>query len=351
MPVPPAPPLLLTADAALRAELTRLAAAAGVTPDCTGSVVEALRLWSAASVVLVGADLVEEVADAAPVRRSLVHVVGLQEPSDAVYRPALGFGAERVLTLPRAEATVIDLFTDSDDGTSAYGALVGVIGGAGGVGSSIFAAALAQTLGEVGGALLVDADEHGAGVDRILGLGSAFGVRWDALAQSTGRLSARSLREALPRRGGLSVLAWPVDRSFAVSATVTREVLSAGRRGYPVVVVDLPRQPDPVAEEVLRHCDLVLLVCTTTAPAAAAATRVAARVPTSRSWVVLRGGVALGSDVETLLGLPVLRAMADQRGLDEAIGLGLGPLRSRRGPLARAAASAANLVLTLPGAR
>jgi hypothetical protein len=28
--------------------------------------------------------------------------------------------------------------------------------------------------------------------------------------------------------------------------------------------------------------------------------------------------------------------MSDQRGLDEAVGLGLGPLRSRRGPLGRA---------------
>jgi hypothetical protein len=37
------------------------------------------------------------------------------------------------------------------------------------------------------------------------------------------------------------------------------------------------------------------------------------------------------------VGLPVLAAMADQRGLAESIDLGLGPLRSRRGPLARAA--------------
>jgi hypothetical protein len=37
--------------------------------------------------------------------------------------------------------------------------------------------------------------------------------------------------------------------------------------------------------------------------------------------------------------------MGDQRGLDEAISLGVGPLRSRRGALARAAGQAAEFVL------
>ena len=41
----------------------------------------------------------------------------------------------------------------------------------------------------------------GPGVDRVLGLEDHDGFRWDALCQTTGRLSARALREALPRRG------------------------------------------------------------------------------------------------------------------------------------------------------
>jgi hypothetical protein len=36
--------------------------------------------------------------------------------------------------------------------------------------------------------------------------------------------------------------------------------------------------------------------------------------------------------------------MGDQRGLDEAISLGIGPLRSGRGPLARAARQAADVI-------
>jgi hypothetical protein len=41
--------------------------------------------------------------------------------------------------------------------------------------------------------------------------------------------------------------------------------------------------------------------------------------------------------VAALVGAPVLAMMADQRGLAEALDLGLGPVRSRRGPLAAAA--------------
>jgi hypothetical protein len=49
--------------------------------------------------------------------------------------------------------------------------------------------------------------------------------------------------------------------------------------------------------------------------------------------------------VGRLLQLPVLATMADQRGLDEAIDLGAGPLRSRRGPLARAARAVADALV------
>jgi hypothetical protein len=54
--------------------------------------------------------------------------------------------------------------------------------------------------------------------------------------------------------------------------------------------------------------------------------------------VVLRGEAFDAADVMRAVGLPVLAQMRDQRGLDEAVDLGLGPLRSARGPLARAAA-------------
>ena len=55
--------------------------------------------------------------------------------------------------------------------------------------------------------------------------------------------------------------------------------------------------------------------------------------------LVVRGS---GMDDDTLgraVGAPVLHRMGDQRGLAEAIDVGLGPVRSRRGPLGRVASS------------
>lgn len=344
LPVPP--PLLVTDDDVLLTEVLRLAAAAGVVPHVVADEGAALQLWSAAPLVLVGADKAARMARAQPPRRPGVHVVGVGALPDLLFRDALACSAESVAALPASEAWLVELLTDAADGSASRGTVIGVIGGAGGVGATVFAAALGQVLGAQNGALLIDADVGGAGLDRVLGLEKASGVRWDALVQATGRLSARSLREAMPGRDGLSVLTWPVDRSPGLPAFAVREALSAGARGFRSVIVDLPRHPDPVTDEVLPRCDHVLLVCTTTVPAVTAGARVARRLPRSTSQVVLRdrtGGVNQ-FDVARLLRLPVLTSMGDQRGLDEAISLGAGPLRFRRGNLARAAREVASAV-------
>ena len=352
VPVPPLgpPPLLITDDEVLLTEVLRLAAAAGVVPQVVGDEGAALQLWPAAPLVLVGADRADRMARAEPPRRPGVHVVGVGALPDLLFRDALACSAESVAALPASDAWLVELLTDSADGAASRGTVIGVIGGAGGVGATVFAAALGQVLGSRGGALLVDADVGGAGLDRVLGLEKAAGVRWDALVQATGRLSARSLREAVPGRDGLSVLTWPVHRAPSLPAFAVREALSAGARGFPAVVVDLPRHPDPVTDEVLPRCDHVILLTTTTVPAVTAAVRVARRLSPSTSKVLLRdrtGGIN-HADVARLLRLPVLASMADQRGLDEAISLGAGPLRFRRGNLARAARQVADVLS--PGA-
>jgi secretion/DNA translocation related CpaE-like protein len=341
------PPLLVTDDDLLLADLIRLAAAAGVTTEIARASAPALQSWASAPLVLVGADRVADLALSRPPRRARVHVVGRGELSDQVFRHALAVGAESVAVLPTSESWLVEMLTDVGDGGGSTGVTVGVVGGAGGVGATVFAAALAQVCAADGRTLVVDADVLGAGIDRVLGLEHVDGIRWDALMHATGRLSARSLREALPRRDRLSVLSWPVDRTPSLQAFAMREALSAGRRGFATVVVDVPRHPDPVVDEVLARCDHVLLVATLTVPAVAAAARVARRLPTGRhTGLVLRGGavgVAPG-EVGRLLDLPVVATMGDQRGLDEAISLGVGPLRSRRGALARAARQVASVV-------
>jgi len=335
-----APPLLVTDDELLLADLVRLAAAAGVAPEVARDTATALRAWSSAPLVLVGADRAPDLSRARLPRRHAVHVVGRGALADEVFRHALAVGAESVAGLPTSESWLVEVLTDVGDGTAQRATTIGVIGGAGGAGATVFAAALAQVLAGRQRTLVIDADALGAGIDRVLGLERVDGIRWDALMQATGRLSARSLREALPQREQLAVLGWPPERQAQVPVFAMREALSAGQRGFDAVVVDVPRHPDPVADEVLARCDHVLLVCTLTVPAVAAAARVARRLPSGAGHgLVLRGGAAgiATHEVARVLGLPVLATMGDQRGLDEAINLGVGPLRSTRGPLARAA--------------
>jgi secretion/DNA translocation related CpaE-like protein len=341
-------PLLVSADPLLVADVQRLCAAAGVVPEVVRDPAHAMRLWTGAPVVLVGEDCATALARSSPPRRARVHVLGRSPVGDAMFRDALGVGAETVAGLPASETWLVELLTDVGDGGAAPGVTIGVIGGSGGAGATVFAATLAQMATAAGRTLLVDADPIGAGIDRVLGLESSDGIRWDSMLQTTGRLSSRSLREALPRTGQLSVLTWPTDRPASLQAFAMREVLSAGRRGFDAVVVDLPRHRDAVVDETISRCDHVILVSTLTVPGVSSAARVAHRLPdTPPRHLVTRGSRAgvTPESVSRLLRIPLLAAMSDQRGLDEAINLGAGPARSRRGTLARAARSAAGSLL------
>lgn len=343
-------PLLVSSDPLLVADVQRLCAAAGVVPEVVRDSAHALRLWATAPLVLVGADSAAALATACPPRRPRVHVLGRSPVGDGLFRDALAVGAETVAGLPASETWLVELLTDVGDGGSDPGVTIGVVGGSGGAGATVFAAALAQVTSGTRSTLLVDVDPLGAGIDRVLGLEATDGIRWDSMLQTTGRLSSRSLREALPRSGRLSVLTWPHDRPASLQAFAMREVLSAGRRGFETVVLDLPRHHDALVDETISRCDHVVLVSTLTVPGVSSAARVARRLPPSspQRHLVTRGsrGGVTPESVSRLLRIPLAAAMTDQRGLDEAITLGAGPARSRRGTLARAARAVAEDVLS-----
>jgi secretion/DNA translocation related CpaE-like protein len=195
----------------------------------------------------------------------------------------------------------------------------------------------------------VDADPFGPGLDRVLGLEDRDGVRWDGLCDTTGRLSARALREALPRRQDLGALTWRAGPPGSLQAFAAREVLSAARRGHDLVVIDLPRTPDPLVDEIAARCDRLLVVVTPTVAGVASAVRTCARHRDSATAVrlVLRGRGIDPQQVARATGVPLLATMPDQRGLAEAIDLGLGPVRSRRGALGRAAGEVLDQLLLM----
>lgn len=333
-PPDPAPTaaLLLSRSTPLAEEVGRLAAAADIRPQVAADPVAALPTWSTASLVLVGADLVAELAQVRPPRRAGVHVVSLGPLPDLVFREALAVGAESVAELPGSADWLVELLGDVGEQP---GRVVGVVGGTGGAGATTYAVALAQAAARAGTALLVDTDPLGPGTDRMLGMEASQGARWESLQRTSGRLASRSLREAVPRRDGLGVLTWAAAVPGSVQAFAAREALEAGRRGHDLVVVDLSRE-GPLLGELAARCDLVAVVTPASVAGAASAARVVARLGSVRCGLVLRPGSVAPHSMAAAVGVPVLATLPDQRGVTEAAELGCGPLRSRRGPLARA---------------
>lgn len=336
--------LLITRDDRLLDDLLRLAAAAGSALDVAHDPVSGLRAWSAASVVLVGADLAGAVAQQRPPRRDHVHLVGLTPLPDEVFRSALSAGALDVVELPMAEAWLVELLTDATDGPGSGGRrghTVGLVAGSGGAGATTFACALALVAARQQPTVLVDLDPLGPGVDRVVGLDAPSGAHWDTLMSSRGRLGSRSLRAALPDKDGLAVLTWGTGSPAGLDAATVREVLSAARRGNDVVVVDVPRSLDDVAAEVVTRCDHVLLVTAPSLPGIAAAGRVAGllRPLNDRLGVLVRGGRSAvpSGQVAGALGLPLVADVPHQRRLPEHVHLGLGPVHAGRSSLVRAA--------------
>lgn len=331
-------PLFVTRDAALLEELSRLAAAAGVTPEIVGEASAALSGWATAPMVCVGTDLAGDLAALQPSRRDAAYVIANGTVAHEVFVQALDIGAEGVLELPRAESWLVETFTDVGDSRPTRGLLLGVVGGSGGSGASMLTCALGQVAAMHGTALVVDTDPLGAGLDLLLGLDPVAGVRWDSLQRTTGRLSARSLRDAVPRRGSLGVLTWPTGDRGSLQAFAVRSAVSAAQRGHDHVVVDLPRAADPLLSEIAARCDEVELVVRPTLSGVAAAARLADRIRDhTRLRLVVRGSGVAVAEIRNLTGIAASVHMPTQRGLDESIDVGQGPVRMRRGPLYRAA--------------
>ncbi|GAB3014106.1 hypothetical protein GCM10011376_08490 [Nocardioides flavus (ex Wang et al. 2016)] len=327
------PVLLITRSSSVHEAVVPLCAAAGIAAEVCADPDLSLATWREADLVLVGADLAGPVGGLAPPRRPGVHVVGAP-PDDSAFRHAVTLGADSVVDLPDGAAWLSGALADVGERGSP-GRLVGVVGGTGGAGATTLACALAQWHARRGPTLLVDGDPLGPGVDRLLGMEDLPGVRWEALAETSGRLGAGALREGVPRRDHLGVLTWSGLRRRLDVPTV-RRVLPAGVRGHGLVVVDLARQGGAGIVELADRCDDLLVVTPATVPGLAATARLVADLGRAgRAGLVVRPGGLGDADAERVTGLPVVAAVADQRGLAAALDRGLGPLAGR-GPLARA---------------
>lgn len=361
LPMPSPAVLLATADELLLDDLLRLAAAAEVAPQVEHDLLGLRRNWQTAVLIVVGQDLAEPLSRTQPPRRPGVLLAtrapsrpGTHQPrpsgdSDA-YRHALAIGAEGAFVLPADEAELSTKLSDALDGGTRTAITLAIVGGCGGAGATTLAAAVAVTAGRRGlRSMLIDGDPLGGGIELVLGTEDYEGSRWPALLNAAGRVSASALRAALPSVDGLAVLSWDRSDVTALPPEAMRSVLGAAQRSSDLVVVDLPRRPDPAAEEAFVRASSTLVVVPRDVRSCAAAARLVAplREVAHDLRVVARepglnGLSAL--DVADHLSLPLAAKLGYERDLATALDDGRFDPRPRS-----ALGRAANEVLDLFG--
>jgi secretion/DNA translocation related CpaE-like protein len=331
--------LAMIAEPTMRADIDRVAAAAGVEVVHV-SQPPSRQAWMGASAVLLDADAARRCATPALRRRGHVVLLTRTEPQSDEWEAAIVVGAHRVITMPTDEGKLVAALSDAaesrrDDGPN--GAVVAVMAGRGGAGASLFATALAHVSLD---ALLVDADPWSGGIDLAVGSEEEPGLRWPDLALERGRIDIAALRQALPGRDGLTVLS-SARAGNDIEPGPLAAVIEAGRRGGVTVICDLPRRLTGAVEIATDAADLVVLVTSADVRACAATTAVGQALSAINPNVglVVRGpspGGLRSADVARIVGLPVLAAMRPDPGLAETVER-RGLQMRRHSPLAKAA--------------
>jgi secretion/DNA translocation related CpaE-like protein len=333
-------PLVVTGDPDLLDDLLRLAAAGGTEVDVACDLPAARHRYPAAPLVLVGVDQVGACLRARLPHRKRVVFAGRGELADPVFDAARTLGIDHVVTLPTAEAWVVDRFAERPVTSAAGGRTLAVIGGRGGAGASILSAGLAVTAVTAGHrTLLIDADPLGGGLDLVLGWENIDGLRWSALARAGGRVRPGALLDALPHRGDLVLLSFARDQGPLMPADAMAATLDAGRRGREVIIADLPRQMDDASVLALQAADRAVLIVPAELRAAAAASRIVRMIRVHRDdlSLVVRGpapGKLKAREVAAALHLPLAGTLRPEPALCHALERGYAPARDGRGSLA-----------------
>jgi secretion/DNA translocation related CpaE-like protein len=242
--------------------------------------------------------------------------------------------------MPSQERDLVRELADAGESARderARGAVVAVIGGRGGAGASLFAAALAQVAAD---ALLIDLDPWGGGIDLLVGCETTHGVRWPDLALQGGRLNWSAVRAALPRHRGVCMLSG-TRHEYELDASAVDAVVDAGRRGGATVICDVPRRLTDAAQTALDTADLVVVIspCDVRACAATAAVASVLAGINPNVGLVVRGpapGGLRADEVAAIAGVPLLASMRPHPRLAEQLEHG-GLRLARRSALAAAA--------------
>lgn len=335
--------LLIGADVETTAALRRICAATG-----TGLVVvtepPSRTLWRAAGHIVLDLSQAQDVVTQQFPRREGVTVVCPSEPTAAALAWCVRLGAEATVTRDDLDAALTERLGSSVTSIGT-GRVIAVVGACGGAGASVFAAALAVASGrEARSTVLVDCDRWGAGLDVVMGLEGASGVRWPDLAAPSGRLAPEALHRALPAgaraHGRVPVLTFDRDRLLDVPVEVADVVVSSLRSGGDTVVVDVPRIPSDAGDRVLELADLVVLVTPADVRGCCAAQRQTEKLRAAGSPIglIVRGpspGGLGGDDLASVLGVPLIGTLRPQSRITRDLEAGRAPGADPRSPFGR----------------
>jgi secretion/DNA translocation related CpaE-like protein len=347
---------VLTADEELLDRLLTTLAAVGLQPQVVSDPGAIRSVWREATVVAVGGDRAERLAELGLPRRPDVFVVGDDADSEQLCRWSIPLGAA-VAPLPSSDSWFAAALADAVGCRDGDGRLVAVVAASGGVGASTCAAALAVTAAEQGQrTMLLDGDPWGGGLDLLLGAEHAEGWRWPRLMDASGHLG--DLTGQLPHVDGVDLLAagrrTGRRRAAEIGPEQLASVLGSAKRSHDLIVIDLPRCFGAIGQETLRRATLTLLIARADLRGLAAARELVPWLPEHSCQVVLRSRRprTVGPDlVEESLGLPVVAALPDEAAVRSAGERGEPPSRSARSPLSRACRAMLDQLPPVPVAR
>ncbi|HEV2782474.1 MAG TPA: septum site-determining protein Ssd [Actinophytocola sp.] len=350
-------PVALVDDGELLDDVLKLAAAAGCQVERLPDATAVRQHWNTAPLLILDASGVRECVELRLPRRGSVLVVTATQPSEELWRDAVAVGARHVVELPGGEEWLVSALADAAEAPAgSSGRVLSVLGGRGGAGASVFAASVGLTVLRNGdGALLIDCDPLGGGLDLVLGAETEQGLRWPELRLRAGRVSASSLHSALPGRthgnGRLTLLSGARE-GVGPEPDAVAAVLEAGSRAGETVICDLSREFGDAARAALERSDLAVIVVPAEVRACVSAKLVADRVRehgiTAR--LVVRGpapGGLRAGEVANVVGIPLLTSMRPEPAL--ARSLDQGNFRPKpRGPLAGAARATLKALAAVP---
>jgi secretion/DNA translocation related CpaE-like protein len=302
---PHRPPVVLAGGTQfVRDQVARACAAAGVAPLFVSDVGQGLA--GDPLLLLVAAD---QHVDGLSGQRDVI-VVGAVDDEQRVWGVASGLPSSSVVILPQGAGWLAECIGRRLN-PAATGAIVGVLGTAGGCGVSTLAYWCARSAADRGRTVVViDGQPLGGGMDLALGLEGRPGVRWNDLADIRGTLSADQFAAALPVDRGVALLSHTPrsDQAAGRDGEMMRTsgaVMDASRSAFDVSVIDLGSAA--AADRTLTAaCDHLLLVVPARHRSVAAAPSIL-QSQGSATTVVVRGPVMDGLDawvVADLLGRP-----------------------------------------------